>query len=192
MKLILSFLAAMDIPISGIEIDESNNKHQIKTTHSFGENRSYTLNINEESLGTQKVMMLLPTIIDVLEKGGVLFADELDARIHPKLLEFIIKLFSSREKNPEGAQLIHTSHDVTTMRNDIYRRDEIWFVARDQNGSSQLYSLLEFRNENGIVPRPDASFNKQYLAGRYGADPYLKTMFNWIEVHNESEAFEKR
>ncbi|MDD4018864.1 MAG: hypothetical protein PHV28_13080, partial [Kiritimatiellae bacterium] len=85
-----------------------------------------------------------------------------------------------------------TSHDVTTMRNDVYRRDEIWFVARDQNGASQLYSLIEFRDEKGIVPRPDAAYNKQYLAGRYGADPYLRTIFRWIGEEDEPKASEEK
>ena len=190
MKLLLAILESMDIPISGIKIDNNSNKKIIKTYHTIDQDHIYHLTLDQESLGTQKIISFMPILIEALFNGFPLIIDELDSRLHPKLLEFIINLFKDRQLNKLGAQLIHTSHDVTTMRNDIYRRDEIWFTARDNEGVSQLYSLLEFRDEQGLIPRPDATFNKQYLSGRYGADPYLKAMMNWPGDKDESKTSE--
>jgi len=78
---------------------------------------------------------------------------------------------------------LFTSHDVTTMKNDLFRRDEIWFAAKDENGASEIYSLYEIRNEDGSHIKSTAPFDKQYLDGRYGADPYLSEMLSlkWEE-----------
>ena len=78
--------------------------------------------------------------------------------------------------NKHGAQLIFTSHDLSTMNNEVFRRDEIWFVAKGNNQNSKLYSLVEFKTGNGEVVRKDAKYDKQYLEGKYGADPYLKNV----------------
>jgi S-adenosylmethionine:tRNA ribosyltransferase-isomerase len=75
--------------------------------------------------------------------------DELDAKLHPKLLRYIISLFTNKDINKNGAQLIFTSHDMSTMKNDVFRRDEIWFAALDNEHSSELYSLYEIRKEDG-------------------------------------------
>lgn len=75
--------------------------------------------------------------------------DELDAKIHPVLLRYLIMTFSDMEKNKNGAQLIFTSHDLSTMNSEVFRRDEIWFVAKGQRQNSKLYSLVEFKNKKG-------------------------------------------
>lgn len=106
----------------------------------------------------------------------------LDAKLHPKLLRYIISLFTNREINKKGAQLVFTSHDMSTMKNDVFRRDEIWFAALDDNHSSELYSLYEIRKEDGKRINHTAAYDKQYLEGRYGADPYLRTMLDWEEL----------
>lgn len=69
-------------------------------------------------------------IIDVLEKGYTLFIDELDVNLHPKLVEFIVKLFNSKENNPNNAQLVFTSHDVYVLDQNNFRRDQIWFCEK--------------------------------------------------------------
>ena len=104
--------------------------------------------------------------------------DELDAKIHPVLLKYLIMTFSNMEKNKKGAQLIFTSHDLSTMNSEVFRRDEIWFVAKGNHQNSKLYSLVEFKNEKGESVRKDAKFDKQYLEGKYGADPYLRKIIN--------------
>ena len=110
--------------------------------------------------------------------------DELDAKIHPVLLKYVIMLFNNMEINRKGAQLIFTSHDLSTMSNEVFRRDEIWFVAKGNNQNSKLYSLVEFKTGNGEVVRKDAKYDKQYLEGKYGADPYLRRIIDWRTAHD--------
>ena len=85
-----------------------------------------------------------------------------------------------------GAQLIFTSHDLSTMNNEVFRRDEIWFVAKGNNQNSKLYSLVEFKTKNGEVVRKDAKYDKQYLEGKYGADPYLRKIIDWSVVNAQA------
>lgn len=105
------------------------------------------------------------------------------SKLHPKLLEYIIELYRNPKKNRNGAQLVFTSHDLMTMSPELFRRDEIQFVAKNAEQALQLYSLVEFKKENGKQPRKDEKYGKQYLEGRYGADPYLRRMFNWEEQY---------
>ncbi len=139
----------------------------------------YELNMVEESDGTKKLLGLLPMVILSLKEGGLLVIDELDAKLHPKLLKFIIQLYKNRQVNRNRAQIIFTSHDLTTMKNDVFRRDEIWFAAKNDEEVSEIYSLYDLRDKNDEHIRANASFNKQYLEGKYGADPYLTKMLNW-------------
>ena len=125
---------------------------------------------------------MLPFIADSLTKGITLVIDELDAKIHPILLKHIIMLYNNFEINKYGAQLIFTSHDLSTMNSEVFRRDEIWFVAKGNEQNSKLYSLVEFKNPDGTSVRKDAKFDKQYLEGKYGADPYLKKIIDWSVI----------
>ena len=109
----------------------------------------------------------------------------MDAKLHPKLLRYIIELFTNPDINRKGAQLIFTSHDMTTMIPEVFRRDEIWFCALNAENSSHLYSLVSFKKENGSKPRNDETYGKQYLEGRYGADPYLRRLLSWEDISNE-------
>ena len=138
----------------------------------------YALPFEDESDGTKKLLAVLPVLMIALREGRLVVIDELDAKLHPKLLTYIIRLFKNKNINRYGAQLLFTSHDLTTMRNSIFRRDEIWFVATDENHSSQIYSLYDIRNVDGTHVNNTAAFDKQYLEGRYGADPYLQNMLD--------------
>lgn len=93
--------------------------------------------------------------------------DEMEARLHPLMTCAILKLFCSLETNPNRAQLIFTTHDTNLLSNKLFRRDQIWFIEKDQQSSSHLYSLAEIKVRN------DASFESDYIEGRYGAIPYL-------------------
>ena len=104
--------------------------------------------------------------------------DELDAKLHPKLLRYVISLFKNPKVNENGAQLLFTSHDMSTMKNTVFRRDEIWFAALNEMRSSEIYSLYEIRHEDNERVKSTAAFDKQYLEGRYGADPYLQNMLS--------------
>jgi hypothetical protein len=141
--------------------------------------KTYPLNINQESDGTQKLFNVLPLVIIALAEGRLLVIDELDAKLHPKLLKFIIMLFKNPEINIRNAQLIFTSHDVSIMKSSVFRTDEIWFACKLDDESSDLYSLYELRDENENHIQPSAAYDKQYLEGRYGADPYFQNMMDW-------------
>ena len=95
-----------------------------------------------------------------------------------------IEIYKNMEKNKKGAQLIFTSHDLSTMNSEVFRRDEIWFVAKGNRQNSKLYSLVEFKNKKGESVRKDAKFDKQYLEGKYGADPYLRKIIDWGTVND--------
>ena len=99
------------------------------------------LNLLDESSGTKKIIWLASIYSKELLKGTTLVIDELDAKIHPVLLKYLIMTFSNMEKNKKGAQLIFTSHDLSTMNSEVFRRDEIWFVAKG-NRQNSSYILL--------------------------------------------------
>lgn len=183
---LMDFFREMDIDIIDYRIQEKDNGGiEIFTVHEVDGKRT-ELRIEEESSGTQKLFSLLQFVLFALVNGSTLIADEMDAKIHPKLLRYIIEKFSDPETNRKSAQLIFTSHDMYTMSKDVFRRDEIWFVAKTRRQSSHLYSLADFRGENGSSPRPASSFNQQYLKGRYGADPYLQRIINWGDLYGET------
>ena len=96
-----------------------------------------------------------------------MFVYELDARLHPLMTRRIIELFHSPLTNPKGAQLIFATHDTNLLDKNLFRRDQIWFAEKDQQGATHLASLAEYRVRN------DAAFEKNYLEGRYGAIPFL-------------------
>ena len=114
------------------------------------------------------------TLQDVLSTGGVLFIDELNARLHPLLVRAFVITFLDPEINTNHAQLIFTSHDSWQLNGNILRRDEIWFTEKDINGISCLFSLADFVDEDGVKIRKDENYEKNYLLGKYGAIPTLK------------------
>lgn len=179
---VLRMLHEVDIPISDFYIkyfEESRFGKRTIDTILLSRNiagTEYKLDISEESRGTYKLLGFIPLVLIALSEGRLLAIDELDANIHPKLLRYIIKLFTDKSTNKNGAQLVFTSHDVTTMKSDIFRRDEIWFAAKNDECVSDIYSLYEIRNEDGSHIKSTASFDKQYMEGRYGADPYFSEM----------------
>jgi hypothetical protein len=109
---------------------------------------------------------LLPVLLKGIDKGTFFVIDELDAKFHPALLRAVIELFTDPSINKRGAQLLFTSHDMTTMSNEVFRRDEIWFSAINGFNESVLYSLVDFKKENGDKPRKDENYNKQYCRSK--------------------------
>ncbi|MGR7976565.1 AAA family ATPase [Bacillus velezensis] len=125
---------------------------------------------NNESQGTIKLLSISAPIIDTIENGRTLIIDELDAKFHPLITQFIIEMFNS-DKN-KNAQLIFNTHDTNHLTKNLFRRDQIWFAEKDEFGCSELYSLVEYKQDITKV-RNDATYNKNYLMGRYGAIPYV-------------------
>lgn len=168
-KQFLTMMNDMGIGISGYRFDRQSSEFYLqRTLH----DTLYELPFSSESDGTRKLFAALPVILMALKEGRLMVIDELDAKLHPKLLRYVIRLFTNREINKNGAQLLFTSHDMSTMKNSIFRRDEIWFAALNDENSSEVYSLSELRKENNELINNTAAYDKQYLEGRYGADPF--------------------
>jgi AAA15 family ATPase/GTPase len=123
----------------------------------------------DESDGTKKLFALAGFLVDALEGGDTLFVDELESKLHPLITRKIIEIFNSKKTNKKNAQLIFTTHDTNLLRSKCLRRDQIWFTEKDRYGCSYLYSLAEYKEK----PRKDASFEKDYINGRYGAIPFI-------------------
>ena len=182
--LMLQMIQEMDLDIVDFRVvKDENDRIDVYTKHMV-EGRETELNLLEESSGTKKLFGLMPFIADSLLSGTTLVIDELDAKIHPVLLRHIIMMFSDMSINKKKAQLIFTSHDLSTMNSEVFRRDEIWFAAKGNAQNSKLYSLAEFKNEKGESVRKDAKFDKQYLEGKYGADPYRRRIIDWVKINS--------
>lgn len=128
-----------------------------------------------ESEGSRKIFAMAGPLVLALERGYTFCIDEIDIKLHPLLTRALISLFNSKETNPKGAQLIFTTHDANLLDNRLLRRDQIWFVEKDRYGASHLVSLAEYR------VRKEASFEKDYLQGRYGGIPSLGDLSHLFE-----------
>ncbi len=203
--LMLDFLKAADLGINDISVLPDGPKRKISpkktlnfketiikeaiesllTTHNkYDKNNKITakemLGFINESKGTQKLFSISAPVIDTLKNGKILIVDELDARLHPILTLGIIKLFNSKKANKNNAQLIFSSHDTTMLNRKNFRRDQVWFMEKNKIGATDLYSLIEYKI------RKDASFDKDYIAGKYGAIPYLGDINHILSHNNES------
>ncbi len=129
----------------------------------------FNLELEDESDGTRKLMSLAPAIESVLKKGGVLLVDEIERELHPMLVNFIIAKFQSKNSNPNGAQIIFTTHNTELMNLEFMRKDQIYFTDKNrEDGSSELYSVTDFTTKTAD------NIRKGYLAGKYGATPELE------------------
>ncbi len=181
--LMLAMIQEMDLDIVDFRVEEKENDMiEVFTKHCV-DGVETEISLSDESSGTKKLFGLLPFIAESLLNGTTLVIDELDAKIHPVLLRYIIMMFNDMSINQNKAQLVFTSHDLSTMNSEVFRRDEIWFVAKGNAQNSKLYSLVEFKNKKGESVRKDAKFDKQYLEGKYGADPYLRKIIDWGKVN---------
>lgn len=155
----------------------------VQTTHrKFNEEGTFIstelFNLSDqESEGTQKVFALAGPLVEILKEGEILVIDEFDARLHPLISRAIVELFNSNETNPNNAQLIFMTHDTNLLSNKIFRRDQVWFTEKDRYGATDLYSLAEYKVRN------DASFESDYIKGKYGAIPYIGNLNHLIETH---------
>ncbi len=172
--------AIQDFQVEQVQLDsekESDKSYIIEAMHKMVDGDEYaSIPLRSESSGTLKMFALYPSLKEVLDHGGTLFVDELNARLHPLLVRNIILTFLSPEINTENAQLVFTTHDIWQFSNELLRRDEIWMVNKDKDGVSELYSLADFKDEDGNKIRRDEAFAKNYLTGNYGAIPALKPM----------------
>jgi len=122
---------------------------------------------SNESEGTKKLFALSGPIIETLDKGETLIIDELDAKLHPMMMRFILGLFNSKEYNPRGAQLVFATHDTNLLTPRFFRADQIWFTEKNYRGETELYSLADYSLED------NANFSQDYFQGKYGAVPFI-------------------
>ena len=140
---------------------------RVSFSHPTDSDGNITFDISEESNGTQALFRSAGAWLNVFANGEVLLFDEIDTSLHPLLTRFLIEQFHSDSTNPSGAQLIFTTHDTTLLNQELFRRDQIWFVEKQRDASSKLFPLMEFS------PRNDEVLESWYLRGRYGALPLL-------------------
>jgi predicted ATPase len=147
--------------------------------------------LNDESAGTVKAVALAGPIVEALARGGTLVVDEFDARLHTLLAKQLVELFQDPLTNPHDAQLVFTSHDTNLLTRTLLRRDQLWFVEKShKTQASDLYSLAEFRLDDGSRIRNDARYEADYLQGKYGAIPFfgnLKALLGEALAESESE-----
>lgn len=193
-KEILNFLKKADLGIEDISLEETQIKYddmsekdkaefgpngqlfrvQIQASHQKFDNENKALSSvkfnlgTEESEGTKKFFALSGPFLDALRNGCVLVVDELDSRLHPILIKFLVSLFNSTENNPFNAQLVFVSHNTNLFSRNIFRRDQIWLTEKNKYGATDLYSLAEYKVRN------DASFEKDYILGKYEGIPLIR------------------
>jgi len=153
--------------LNGFKTLESPNSIRIFTTHNIRDNSSVRFSLEDESDGTKKLFNLTGGWIRSLESGATLLVDELESSLHTYISKFLVGLFHS-SKNNKNAQLIFTAHDTNLLETNLFRRDQIWFVEKNANNATELYSLLEYK------PRKDEVIERGYLKGRYGAIPFIR------------------
>lgn len=183
------FIKAIDVGISGIGIlkeqvtnndtfmDDFKESKRVVTYHRDGKTGKFLATpLESESSGTLKMLMLYVDIKRIMDNGGTVFIDEMDAKLHPLLLRYILIMFHDRNLNPNHAQLIFSTQEVFTLDKENLRRDEVWFVDKNELGESELYSLVSYVDNDKKKVRNDASYGKDYILGKYKSIPRLKRM----------------
>lgn len=156
---------------SGI-IDIVSISHQIMLKYNVAQ-KDYYLDLHEESTGTWRLINLLSFVMDIIDQKGVLLIDELDSHLHPLVVRTLITLFGS--KTNDYSQLIFSSHDVLNMSGNYLRRDEIFFIKKNENQESELFSLSDVVNYKGENISINSKYGRQYMLGRFGAIPKIKS-----------------
>lgn len=136
-----------------------------------------------ESAGTVKLLALAGPIIEALEQGSLLMIDEMDQSFHTLMTRFVLELFRGKF-NPLGAQLVFSTHDISNLDSELFRRDQVWFVEKKKAGNSELISLVEYRFDKK-ERKNSFEFYRNYLNGKYGAVPYLPPTDWWVDNGEE-------
>jgi AAA15 family ATPase/GTPase len=177
-----NLLRKFDIGIHDIEIHQADNneKFQIYALHKTKDNEIISWKFEEESTGTRILFTLIYDVLISFQKTHLLRSDELGSNIHPNIVREIIKLFQDSKTNPHRTQLIFTSHDNTLQRNNLLRRDQIWFTQKRPDQSTELYPLSDFKVRN------DLAIDKAYLDGRFGAVPFISDEDDFMPVGEDN------
>lgn len=161
---IINYLKQIDVNIVDFEVDPQDDREpKVYTVHFDDAKNRYLMPLEQESAGTIKALALYLLIGIDMDIDWTFFLDEINAHLHPLLTKFFVNRYY--EANVKE-QLIFTTHDVNLLDKKYMRRDQIWFVEKKGNEAS-LFSLADFKVRN------DASLQKNYLSGNYGAIPIL-------------------
>ena len=145
--------------------------YEIETVHLDDDGKSIVFDFSDESSGTRKIFTFSGCWIDALEKGRVIFVDELHDHLHLELVKFLVKLFHGDKTNPHNAQLVFTTHETSMLNQKFMRRDQIWFCKKNESSATKVYPLSDFRPRKGRE-----NLELGYLSGAYGALPYVTEM----------------
>ena len=179
---VLNFLGQSQLGFNGLAITKDSSREkplEAKSVHNIYDKEGNIVDKRQfliedmESEGTKKMIEIAGPIVDAIRLGQILIVDELDAKLHPFLTRKIISMFMDKSINKNGAQLIFATHDTNLLNIQFLRRDQIWFTEKDKTDSTELYSLVEFRDEGGNKVRNDRNIEKDYISGRYGAIPFM-------------------
>lgn len=172
---LLREMMTADLDIDDVEIQEHSGEKRIVTYRRLGQDGDvYQLPLEQESAGTQFFFSRIAIWLKALAEGGLIVMDGIDTSLHPLLARHLVELIQDSSLNKNGAQLLFTAYDVCLLEHNLLRRDQIWFVEKD-NGTleTELYALTEFS------PRKTENIAKGYLQGRYGAIPFVKESLNY-------------
>lgn len=169
LKAISDYTKAADFGIEDMQFVFKSEEMKATSLHpgisKSGESGLYALELSDESHGTRKLMSLAPAIEEALANGGLLLVDDIDKGLHPMLVDFVVAKFQSKRTNPNGAQIIFTTHNTELMNLELLRKDQFYFADKDEEGgSSELYSISMITD----------NLRKGYLLGKYGATPDIE------------------
>lgn len=139
------------------------------------------LSFDQESHGTKTIFSLGGKLLQILESGSIIFIDEIETGLHPYLVKLLVRLFQNKRINSKNAQLIFTTHDTNLLDRTLFRKDQVWFTEKNEQGITDLYSLQDFSDV-----REDTPFDKWYMAGKFGGIPNLKSLES-LFVENEAK-----
>ncbi len=172
---LLEFLRAIDVCIEDISVERNGDNVLVFTHHRGADGSDYRVPIAIESEGTKKAIVLFYIMSTVVAADATLLIDELSAALHPLLVRALITQF---HREGVKGQIVFTTHDTSMLDRRYLRRDQVWFVDKNGSGSSELYSLADFKLRN------DTNYTKGYLSGMFGAIPNLR---DFVLGDDESE-----
>ncbi len=145
--------------------DEDDKLVEIELAHRGKGGERVHLDLDLESAGTRRLLIILSQAFKAIDEGLPIFIDELDASLHTYASEAILRLFCSPNVNRKGAQLVATTHDTNLMKLNPLRRDQLWFAEKNIEGATEIYALTDFQTRKGD------NLELGYRQGRYGAVP---------------------
>lgn len=171
-KNVVKEMMLADLGICNVVLSGTKEKPIVSTVHQLtdenGDQKQYTLQLGQESVGTQRFFSRIGLWMDAMNSGAALVVDEIEASMHPLLTRHLIEMIQDQTINQNHAQLIFTTHDTGLLDLKLLRRDQIWFAEKDEKSmQTDIYALTEFS------PRKEENIAKGYLQGRYGAIPFI-------------------